>query len=105
MTVGDSIVIRANDVLWDSPEWSDSPHIMRIGEIELSVTTASLFEPPVIIERGFARDAELEFEWTEDEHVDIVIFSVVLLVMELILLINSGGFFLLFDMGCLFGSI
>jgi uncharacterized protein involved in outer membrane biogenesis len=67
LTLGESLVIRAKDVAWLNAEWTKTPNMMEVSEIELVISTRSLLIPPVIISSAYAQGATLEFEWTEDD--------------------------------------
>jgi uncharacterized protein involved in outer membrane biogenesis len=63
--LGRTLTIRATDIEWSNPPWSNSAHMLAVDKAEISVDLKSLWSPPYIINNVALSNAQLEFEWTK----------------------------------------
>ena len=65
--LGQEISVSAENVSWANAAWGHGPAMLSIGLAEFSVDLRSILQPPLLITRIVARDAQLNFEWNAED--------------------------------------
>ncbi|MCP4256777.1 MAG: AsmA family protein [Planctomycetes bacterium] len=64
--LGKVITVRATHIEWANPVWSSTPNMLTVEQADASVDLQSILSPPMIITNVSAKNAQLEFEWTQN---------------------------------------
>ncbi len=65
LSLGRYTTVRATNVDWLNPVWSNAPVMLHVDSIEATVDLLSILEGPITISKGHARGGDLTFEWYE----------------------------------------
>lgn len=64
--LGPELSVTAEQVTWANAPWSNSPAMLSVGTVRLTVDARSILQPPLLITQVAARDVQLYFEWGTD---------------------------------------